>query len=511
MKQSLQKRYFAKLFANIVGLGFGVAIAIIVPRGLGPRSYGDYNFLSTTFLGLMGFFTLSTSTGFFVKLSQRQEEFGLISFYGRLNLVSIIALFIFIIGSQLLGVSKLLWIDQPNDIVYLAALFGVVSWLLQIVTQVVDAYGLTVGSEMARILQKSIGLIMITLLFVSKELTLSSYFYYNIIISIGLIVAFIWIIKRNNYSFFQSWKLQKEQIRNYIKEFGEYSRPLLLFSFVIFFCGFYDRWLLQKFGGSIEQGFFGLSNQIAAVCFLFSSAFIPLITRELSILFSNNDIQGMTHLFRRYVPLLFGITAFLACFTAVQADKVAVIFGGDQYKDAVMPVLIMSLYPIHQTYGQVTASLFFATGKTKLYSQISILFLVIGVPIIYFTLAPLSNFGLDSGATGLAIKFVSIQFIGVNVQLFYNVKFLNLRFIHFFLHQFISVGFFISIAIIAKTLINGFNIYHNNLLLNLLIAGLLYTALAGMFIYYFPVILGLKKDDIRNAIYRLSVYIKDKF
>ena len=511
MQQSLKKRYAAKLFANIIGLGFGLVIAVIVPRGLGPKAYGDFSFLSASFLSLMGFFTFSTSTGFFVKLSQRQSEFGLISFYGQFNLLAIIVLFIFVFGSHLFGFSSLLWIDQIANIIYLAALFGAVNWLVQIMTQIVDAYGLTVSSEIARIVQKLIGLLILIFIFLNKQLTLTNYLLYNIGISIFLIWAFIWIINKNSYSFFQSWKLSKDQIKYYCKEFYHYSNPLFFFSLFILIFGLFDRWILQKFGGSLQQGFFGLSNQIAAVCFLFSSAMTPLITRELSISFKKNDIPEMARLFRRYIPLLYSITAFIACFTSVQAEKTTLIFGGNQYKEAVIPVMIMTLYPIHQTYGQLSASVFFATGKTKLYSNISLLFIIIGFPVIYILLAPKSDFGFNLGATGLALKLVIVQFIGVNVQLFYNANFLKFRFLNYFLHQIISVTFFIAISFIAKLFIDRILFMKDHILINFITSGLLYSIIVSISCFYFPMIFGLKKDDIKIGLKEAKMYIKRQF
>ena len=206
MTQSLKKRYAAKLVANLIGAGIGLIIATIVPRGLGPKAYGDFTFLSSFFLSLMGFFTLSTDSGFFVKLSQRPDDFGLISFYGQLNMFAILALFIFIAGSQLFGVARMLWIDQPIGYVYMAALLGALLWLVQTMNYVVDAYALTISSEIMRIVQKILGLVIIGVLFLINQINLSNFFLYNYGMLIFLILAFIWIINRSGISFFQDWK-----------------------------------------------------------------------------------------------------------------------------------------------------------------------------------------------------------------------------------------------------------------------------------------------------------------
>ena len=127
-----------------------------------------------------------------------------------------------------------------------------------------------------------------------------------------------------------------------------------------------DRWLLQVFSGSVQQGLYGLSYQIGAICFLFTGAMTPLITREFSIAYAKQDIPHMAYLFRRYIPLLYGIAAFFSCFIAMQAENVAYIFGGAKFHDAALAIAIMSLYPIHQTYGQLGSSVFYATAQTRL-------------------------------------------------------------------------------------------------------------------------------------------------
>src|SRR3972149_8735103 len=126
---SLKTRYAAKLSTNLVGLAVNMVIQVIIPRGLGPKAYGDFNFLSNFFSELMSFFSLNTSIGFYTRLSQRQNEFGLVSFYFKFTGLSILVLFIFVIGSQLTGISHILWLDQNIRYVYMAAAWSALTWL----------------------------------------------------------------------------------------------------------------------------------------------------------------------------------------------------------------------------------------------------------------------------------------------------------------------------------------------------------------------------------------------
>lgn len=497
---SLKTRYAAKLSTNLIGLAIGMVIQAIIPRGLGPKAYGDFSFLSDFFSQLMSFFSLNTSIGFYTKLSQRQSEFGLISFYFKFTGLSILVLFIFVIGSQLTGLSNILWLDQNIRYVYMAAAWGALTWLAMLVGQVADAYGLTVSTEMARIAQRCLGLALILVLFFLNQLNLTAFFFYHYAVLLLLLLLFVWIIGRKGHSFFQDWHLGKAQTRGYIKEFYEYSHPLFLYALIGMIVGLLNRWLLQKFAGSVQQGFFGLSYQIGAVCFLFTSAMTSLITREFSIAFSKNDLGEMARLFRRYIPLLYSIAAFFGCFACVQAEKVTYIFAGGKFAGATLPVMIMALYPIHQTYGQLSGSVFYATGQTRLYRNIGLFLMLLGLPLVYFMLAPKDNFGLNAGAVGLALTFVIMQFIGVNVQLFFNARLLNLRFINYLGHQLLCVGFLISVALLSKIVVGQIGVLQDKVIIGFFLSGVVYSVMVMVLVCFLPVVFGLRRADVTNLV-----------
>src|SRR3990167_5814650 len=80
-QDSLKKRYIYKLFANFFGLGISFITQAVILRGLGPKAYGDFNFLTNFFTQFVGFIDMGTSTAFYTKLSQRPKEASLVSFY----------------------------------------------------------------------------------------------------------------------------------------------------------------------------------------------------------------------------------------------------------------------------------------------------------------------------------------------------------------------------------------------------------------------------------------------
>jgi hypothetical protein len=224
----------------------------------------------------------------------------------------------------------------------------------------------------------------------------------------------------------------------------------------------------------------------------------PLITREFAVAFGKNDLNQMAHLFRRYIPVLYSVAAYFACFIAVEAEAVTYILGGDQFREAALAVAIMSFYPIHQTYGQLSGSVFYATGQTALYRNIGIGILILGLPVAYFLLAPADKMGIHAGAVGLAIKMVAIQFIGVNIQLYYNTKLLRLKYWKYAGHQIISVGCLLVLAL-SSSFLSEQMVLSGNVILKFILAGFVYTGVVLCLACYVPIIFGLRKEDVQSV------------
>jgi O-antigen/teichoic acid export membrane protein len=370
------------------------------------------------------------------------------------------------------------------------------NWGLQLLQKMTDSYGLTVNSEIASMFQRITGMVLIVIFFWFNLLQLTNLFYIYFMIMGLLIFSIVIIIQRKDYGI-KLLALSLNQIKKYIKEFYQYSHPLFIYALVGLIAGIFDRWLLQVFGGSVEQAFYGLALQIGAGCFLFTSAMTPLLTREFSIAFGKQDLGQMAYLFRRYIPLLYSIAAYFSCFIAVQADKVIHIMGGKSFSSAVTAVTIMAFYPMHQTYGQLSGSVFYATGQTGLYRNIGIIFLIIGLLVSYFLMAPHQWFGLELGSVGLAIKTVLLGFFAINVQLWYNSKLLNLSFWEYFSHQIYSVAIFIFLGIITVYLTD---MVVKNIILNLIVSGIIYTFIHFIILYLKPSLYFTSRSELEEKV-----------
>ena len=174
---SLQKRYIYKIFSNLLGLLIGLMTQAIIPRGLGPKAYGDFSFLSNFFTQFVGFFDMGSSIGFYTKLSQRQKDIGLITFYVSFAIFVSITVLMFVFIINFTPFASKIWPNQLIFFVYLAAIWGIFSWLISILEKMVDAFGLTVPAEITRMAQKILGGTIILGLFFSNHLSLRNFFF----------------------------------------------------------------------------------------------------------------------------------------------------------------------------------------------------------------------------------------------------------------------------------------------------------------------------------------------
>lgn len=503
-QDSLRKRYGYKLFANFFGLGIGFVTQAIITRGLGPKAYGDFNFLTNFFNQVVSFLEMGTATAFYTKLSQRQNELSLVSFYFYFSVVISLTTFGFFFVPVMTSTRATIWPDQALIPVFLAALFGIMNWVVAVLNTMADAYGVTVRAEVFRIVQKILGLVLIACLFVLNLLNLTTFFLYQyaMFALLGLLLA--WSVRRHVSPWL--WRLDRDRIKGYVSEFYQYSNPLFTYSLVGLVTVLFDRWLLQTYCGSVQQGFYGLSFQISALCFLFTGAMTPLFIRELSIAYGNRDFSMMRGLFHRYIPLLYSISAYFSCFIVAQTDKVVYLFGGEKFSLAAPAVAIMALYPLHQTYGQLSGSVFLASGQTSLYRNIGLFMMIIGLPITYFMIAPHGQGGLDLGAKGLAIKMVIVNIIWVNIQLFYNARYLKFSLGHYLRHQLTIVLWLMSIAFLVTYAVDYVFGPGENIVLSFLVSGTLYSAAVFLLLYTTPNMFGIGKDDVRSVMR----FIRDK-
>ncbi|MBU0633194.1 oligosaccharide flippase family protein [bacterium] len=500
MEDSLKKRYIIKLLANIVNGLINIVLVAIVPKALGPVAFGQFSYLQQFFSQLIAFLDAGTSTAFFTKLSSKSHRKELITFYFLFSTALLVVLLVFLYVTNILNYLDDLLPDIPKEYVVYGALFSFFTWITQVYIKISDSHALTVSAESIKILHKVMSLFLLLYMVNFLPFDLNIYFYFQFISLLSfLMILTILFVKKNIFT--------KEILRlrlaytSIIKEFLSFSSPLFIFNTVAIAIGLFDIWLLQKMSGSVQTGFYGLAYSIAAMCFLFTSAMTPIITREFSQSFADDDIQRIKDLFKRYIPMLYAVSAYFSVFIAFESQNLLMLFTDEKFKGAYLVLIVMAFYPMHQTYGQLSGSLFFAAGTTKQYRNIGLTSALIGLVFSYLFI-----YHFELGAVGFAWKMILAQIIGVNIQLYFNTRLLKIKLLPFIFHQVYTVGIFVVMAYISTHLI-----YHiESVLFDFLLDGFIYTLLIILVTILYPSIFSVNKIELFSFLNSLRGRISGK-
>ena len=443
-ESSLAKRYSFKLLANIINIPIYLLMEAILPRALGTVAYGVYGYSTGMFQYLINLLDGGTSTCLFTSLAKRRGEWGLIAFYGLIGAL-LFAIIMLASGIATIPVvAKNAMPDVPLWVIPLAALWAYLTWGVRTLRGVNDALGQTIPSEKARMAASFLGLGVLLVLYALGWLNLATLFAQQALFLLGMCLAFQFIV-------YKGWRGPRPYPaaparREYRREFTRYSTPIFMRALVVAFFLMAERWLLQSTHGSVEQGYFTLSQKTGVACFLFVSAMTPLLMREFSVAHGRKDLAGMGAMLERFAPMFYSVAAYFSVFICLEAESVVRVLGGPAFAGAVPAVLIMALYPIHQGYGQLTESVYYAAAQTRMLRTITVTSSLIGFAGAWFVVAPPAWGGLNFGAEGLALKSVLIQALTVNVSLCCCARIIPIRLPRLWLHQILALLFFAAAA-----------------------------------------------------------------
>ena len=173
-------------------------------------------------------------------------------------------------------------------------------------------------------------------------------------------------------------------------------------------------------------------------------------------------------------------------------------------------MMIMMLYPIHQSYGRFTDGLLLSMEKTKLLRNIQILCLSYGPLLSYYLIAPRSYYipGLELGATGLAIKLVLEHIIAVNIRLYYCCKILKQGVQKYFYKQVTIILPLFCIGYLIKNIIDY--LFQGELqvatsILSLVISGIIYGLLILLLLWVFPNIADITRQELNSVLRKIKL------
>jgi len=503
LKHSLLERYSSKIVSNLLVMILGILNVTLLPRALGPVHYGNFSFLSDSFNKIVSFATLNTQMAHFVYISKDNADPKYTKFYIWLCLIVGFLVLVLIPLSYYLGIGNYLWPNQRIYLVVLAAVSGILIFYSFNVIQVADGKAATVGCEKIRRWVTLLAIMVLVLLYTTKNLNLEVYFIYSILITLLLIVAVGRFLQSRVITNIRSVNLDRDAIREISHYFYNYSYPLVTTMIIGFFIGYLDRWLLQIAYGSTEQAYYGLGMKLSLLPVFFATAFSPLLTQGISQAHNVKNIDRIRALLLR-ARMFYFIAAFMSLFLVFHAESIIQWSAGAEYKDAVSSMRFMMFYPIHQTYGILLGDALLALGLTRVYRNVSIGAALFGLPLTFLLLFPKSYLipGLELGAVGLAFKMVLIQVIAVGAIVYSIRDYFSVSIIRELLHQIIVLLTLGVICYLGVIVVGQFkSVFLDNIwgqLLQIGITGTVYTMIVGGVCWMYPMLAGISKVEIRN-------------
>lgn len=494
-----------KISASVVIVFANLVTQIFLTRSFGAIEYGYYNYNTNIFTASISLLYFGTVEAFYSKISKRREEKELTQFYLILNIIIFViinAILFFLMNGS---IKQEIWENQQNINLIFALNSAFLLHLLSIFSNLSDAYALTKITEIGKVIQKILIFVFSLVLFLFNRLSLESFYFFQIIslltvlsvISILFIKHNIFVLQRRNFL---------GLFRKYFPEFYVFCKPM--FFVLIVSAGFTmaENWLIIHFSSIKEQAYYGIAMQMNLALSSIYSPLIALLIREFAIASANIIDLGKTYV--KYSKIIFFVIAFLACFIAVYSDWICIFLGKETYLPAVPVIILIMVYSMGQTLGQVNGSLYLATERTREYSYISIVGIFVSLILDWLFLVPNRFFEAGLGAKGLALKMVLSQFITYNMLTFLNCRHLELKFSKMVFIQFISPFWFlvsiITVRYITEKII-GNQIYQNMYILLLLISGLLNTLLMGLYMFKFPGIFGIDKKIVNVYVSKMKI------
>jgi len=494
IKTSIRGRFIFSVGTNFFRSLLSFITGILLARLLGPESYGNMAFLLGSFMGVLSLLDMGSSSAFFTFMSQktRSRKFVLLFFLwiGIQLMATLIVIGLFFPVHWIENI----WLGQELGLVLLAFLAIFMQGTVWTVSQqVAESQKRTYWAQTIALGVTFIHILSVILLWLNGWLGLYAIF---IAIIIEYFVAAIIVHKKHTYTEDDNAETINKTEKNIFKKYLNYCLPLLPYSWVAFLYIFADRWLLQYFSGSVEQAYYSVAAQFAAIALIFTTSIMRIFWKEISEAQEQGNNERVRRLYKKVSRVLFFISAFIAGFLIPWSEVIVNNILGENYNGAVLTLAIMFVYPVYQSMGQIGGTMLYATERVSIQSIIGIVFMIASMIGTYLVLAPSSAFvaGLGLASEGLALKMVVMQFIQVNVTAYVIARIWNWPFDWvyqpFGLLGCLGLGWVVNVG--ATSLIGGMLPWF----IILFVSSLLYLLLVVVLVYIMPWLIDTTRREI---------------
>jgi len=496
---SISVRAIASLGGNVLRNVLSMFAGLLIARGLGPSDYGNLTFLLGSFLAIRQLLDLGSSSAFYTLLSQqpRGRQFYL-SYFGWMAaqfLVTVLVVAVLLPRPIL----DRLWLGHARGLVVLAC---VASFLQQHVWQTVGQIG-EAARQTVRVqaLNLAVGVLHVALLAV-----LLSRGWMGVPVVLGVyiveyLVAAGWAYRllRPGFQAADRGAPARGALRRMVNDYRAYCAPLVLYSFIGCAYEFGDRWMLQYFGGSAQQGFYQLGYQCSSVSLIATASVLKIFWKEIAESDARQDRERVRRLYRKASRGLVMVGALLSGFLIPWSKALLVLVFGRAYAAAWPVLAVMFLYPVAQALGQISGTMFLATGKTRTHVIVGTIFMVVSLPVSYLMQAPRDALvpGLGLGSMGMALKMVVLGMIGANVMAWLIARMRGWS--YDWTYQLVGITALVAMGFLAQQAVGVVWDVHGEgvgLVWPIACSGMIYLAAAAGLIWTMPWLVGVEHAEL---------------
>lgn len=419
MSTSVRTRFAASFLANFLRSLISFLTGLLLARWLGPSEYGRMVFLLASFAAFRQLLDMGTSSAFFTFLSQkpRGARFVRTFWYWLACQLALSLLLVCLLLPDTL-VSQL-WVGESRTLVALALL-----------ASFMQGAAWTSASQMAEACRETVRLQRMSTMIVLIHLGVLAALWYWELLAIPLVFAALivewgmaaWLASRLYRM--QEAPCQEETesaggVRDIVREYLAYCGPMIPYVWLAFLHDFADRWMLQHWGGAAEQAYFGVAQQFSAVALLATSSIMAVLWKEVAEAAHRQDKQRLQYLYSKVTRILYFVAAATACGLLPWSGELLKLTVGEVYAGGTATLMLMLLYPVHQSLGQVGGTLLYATSNVRLQVRLNLFVMVTSLVVAYAMLAPPDALipGLGLSSQGLAWKMLLVQVVSVNLLL----------------------------------------------------------------------------------------------
>lgn len=450
----LNYRILVKIIATGINFLLSITLGLLVPKIIGPESYGNYSYVISTYAFLFQILMFSSGTAYIYFLSTDKYDAREVNTFYLLFLFSIASIVIVvtvIFTNNDYGIIYL-WNGLNNKgLIYLGLLFGILANFQQRFVEYSDSTSQTVQSEKIKLLSKFMMVVSILVFIFFEKLNIYWFFIISILNFIVFTLLFIKYI--NYYVVFISF----EKYKNIFNDFYKYLRPLISFTLIAGLFSYLGKYVLQFSSGSIEQGYYNFAFQLAMIPVTFISSFMAIYLSEMSRKFKENDLESVKNIFTSNVFKIYAVHAIISLFMLVNAQEIIFLSVGKFFLPATNSLKWLSIFSLLHSFGLLSSNIFFSSGRNKQYSLINSIVMISG--ILYLT--SLRFYG-EINSTHLATVMASLYMFRVFVQLNFNLKYLSISRLKFFL-EFLVLSSIIYVVLKIMSLV-VFNLFINFIL-----------------------------------------------